>query len=59
MILAKTSHGPLSYLAIIDLGSTEQGVQRVVAWEQETSEVDKELASDVEEDQEAIETEEA
>jgi hypothetical protein len=48
-----------SYLSVVDLGSGEQSVQRVVTGDDESSNVDKELASDVEEDEEEIEASEA
>lgn len=39
-----------TYLGIVSLACTEQGVQRVVSWDNEACEVDKKFASDVEED---------
>jgi hypothetical protein len=44
-----------TYLSVIDLASGEQGVQGVVAGDDESSNVDKELASNVEEDEEEVE----
>ena len=41
-------------LSVINLAGAEQGVQRVVAGDDEASNVDKELASNVEEDEEEI-----
>lgn len=43
-------------LCIIDLAGAEQGFQRIVAREDETSKIDKEFAANVEEDQEEVET---
>lgn len=48
-----------TYLCIIGFATAEQGFQRVVSGEQETSEVDEELASNVEENEEEVETEKA
>jgi hypothetical protein len=44
-----------TYLSVIDLAGGEQSVQRVVAGDDESSNVDKELASNVEEDEEEVE----
>jgi hypothetical protein len=44
-----------TYLSVIDLASGEQSVQGVVAGDDESSNVDKELASNVEEDEEEVE----
>ena len=45
----------LTNLCVINLAGAEQGVQRVVAGDDEASNVDKELASNVEEDEEEVE----
>jgi hypothetical protein len=44
-----------TYLSVIDLAGGEQSVQGVVAGDDESSNVDKELASNVEEDEEEVE----
>jgi len=46
-------------LSIIHLATAEQRFERVVSRENETSEVDEKLASDVEEDEEEVESDEA
>jgi hypothetical protein len=43
-------------LCVIDLAGTEQGLQGVVSRNDEAGEVDEELAADVEEDEEKVET---
>jgi hypothetical protein len=45
-----------TYLCVIDLAGAEQSVQRVVAGNDESGNVDEELASNVEEDEEEVET---
>jgi hypothetical protein len=44
----------LTNLSVINLAGAEQGVQRVVAGDDKASNVDKELASNVEEDEEEV-----
>jgi len=46
-------------LSIIDLAGAEQGVQRVVAGDEESSDVNEESTGNVEEDQEEVESTEA
>ena len=46
-------------MSIIDLVTAEQCFKRVVSGNDETGKVDEELASDVEEDEEKVETDEA
>lgn len=48
-----------THLSIICLARGEQGIERVVARNQETGKVDEELASDVEEDEEGVDTDQA
>jgi len=43
-------------LSIIHLACAEQCVKRIVSWDDEAGKVDQELASNVEEDQEAVDT---
>jgi len=43
-----------THLSVIGLGGAEQGVQRIVTRDDETGDVDQELASDVEEDEEEV-----
>ena len=43
-----------THLCVIDLAGAEQRVQRVVAGDDKASNVDKELASNVEEDEEEV-----
>jgi hypothetical protein len=43
-----------AYLSVVDLAGGEEGIQRVVAGNNESSNVDKELASDVEKDEEEV-----
>lgn len=43
-----------TYLSVINLGGGEESVQRVVAGEREANNIDEELASDVEEDEEEV-----
>jgi len=45
-----------SYLGVIRSARSEEGLERVVTGKEETSEVDKELASDVEENKEEVNT---
>lgn len=47
-----------TYLSVIGGTSSKQGMKRVVAWDEETSKVDQELASDVEEDEEEVDANE-
>lgn len=49
----------VTHLCIINLARAEQRVQRVITWDQKSGEVDKEFASDVEEDEEEVETKQA
>lgn len=49
----------VSYLGVIRGTRREEGLERVVTGEEETSEVDEEFASDVEEDEEEVDTDEA
>jgi hypothetical protein len=46
-------------LGVVDLAGTEQGVERVVAGDDESSNVDEKLAGNVEENQEEVEADEA
>ena len=46
-------------LSIICLARAEQSFQRVVAWNKEACEVDKELARDIKKDQEEVDSDEA
>jgi hypothetical protein len=49
------NRGPrTTYLGVIDLAGAEEGVQRVVAGNDEASNVDEELAGDVEKDEEEV-----
>jgi hypothetical protein len=43
-----------TYLSIISFGNGEEGIQRVVRGQNKPSNVDKELASDIEEDEEEV-----
>jgi len=43
-----------SYLSIIDLACAEQSIQRVIPWDDKSSDVDQELASNVEEYEEEV-----
>lgn len=43
-----------TYLSVVDLAGAEQGVQRVVAGDDEPSNVDEELAGNVEKDEEEV-----
>lgn len=45
-----------THLCVIDLAGAEQRVQRVVAGDDKSSNVDEEFASNVEEDQEEVKT---
>lgn len=47
-----------TYLSVIGSTGSKQGMKRVVAWDEETSKVDQELASDVEEDEEEVDANE-
>lgn len=54
---ARKYAGPASWLtnlSVINLAGAKQGVQRVVAGDDKASNVDKELASNVEEDEEEV-----
>ena len=51
--------GPTAYLGVVGLASAEEGIQGVVAWNNEASEVHKELSADVEEDEEKVNSHEA
>ena len=44
-----------THLGVIDLAGTEQGVERIIAGDDETGNIDQELACDVEEDEEEVE----
>jgi hypothetical protein len=46
-------------LGVINLGGTEQCLQRVVSRNHESSKVDEEFAADVKEDKEEVETDQA
>ena len=48
-----------AYLSIIDLARTEQSFQRIVSWDEEPGKVDKKFASNVKEDQEKVDADEA
>jgi hypothetical protein len=49
------NRGPrTTYLSVVDLAGAEEGVQRVVARDNEAGNVDEELAGDVEEDEEEV-----
>lgn len=48
-----------AYLGIIDLARTEQSFQRIVSWDEEAGKIHKEFASDVKEDQEKVDADEA
>jgi hypothetical protein len=48
----------LTNLGVINLAGAEQGVQRVVAGDDEASNVDKKLASNVKEDEEEVQASE-
>ena len=48
-----------TYLSIINLASTEECIERVVSGYQEASKVDQKGTSNVEEDQECVESKEA
>lgn len=43
-----------SYLSVIDLACAEQSIQRVIPWDDKPSNVDEELASNVEEYEEEV-----
>ena len=47
-----------TYLSIIGLAGREQSVHGIVSGEQEASKVDEELAGDVEEDEEEVDSDE-
>lgn len=51
MMLGKTNSQPLG---IIDLAGAEQGIQRVISWNDEASKVRQQPASDVEKDEEEV-----
>lgn len=44
-----------TYVGVIGLARGEQSLERVVSWDDETSQVDEELSGNVEEDQEEVE----
>lgn len=46
-------------MSIVSLACTEQGIQRVVSWDNEACKVDKEFASDIKEDQEEVDADNA
>jgi hypothetical protein len=48
-----------AYLSIVSLAGAEQSFQRVISRNDEAGEVDEELASDVEEDEEEVQGEKA
>ena len=48
-----------THLGIIGFACTEQSFQGIIAWDEEPSKVHKELASDVEEDKEKVDADEA
>jgi len=50
----RKDHPVCEPLRIIDLAHAEQGLERVIPWDQESGEVHKELAANVEEDEEEI-----
>lgn len=58
MLQIETRHGGprTSYLSVIRGTRSEKRLERVVAGEKETGEVDEELASDVEEDKEEVDS---
>lgn len=58
MLQIEARHGSprTSYLSVIRGTRGEEGLERVVAGEKETGEVDEELASDVEEDKEEVDS---
>ena len=43
-----------TYLCIIDLAGTEKRIERIISWDQETGEVDKEGAGDIEKDEKEV-----
>ena len=47
-----------AYLSVIHLAGAEQSLQRVITWNDESSKVREELASDVEEDEEEVDADE-
>lgn len=47
------------YLSVINLAGTEKCFHRKVSWNRESRKVHKELASDIEEDQEEVDSDEA
>lgn len=53
------SRAEKTYLGVIDLAGAEEGGQRVVAGDDEAGNVDEELAGDVEEDEEKVQSAEA
>lgn len=48
-----------AYLGIINLARTEQGFQGIISWDEEPGKVYKKLASNVEEDKEKVDADEA
>lgn len=53
------TEGIETYLGVIRGTRREEGLEGVVTWEEETGEVDEELASDVEEDKEEVNSNQA
>lgn len=51
--------GRNAYLGIIDLARTEQSFHRIVSWDEEAGKIHKEFASDIKEDQEKVDADEA
>lgn len=47
------------YLGIINCTCTEQSLQGIVSWDEEPGKVHKELASDIEEDEEKVDADKA
>ena len=48
-----------AYLGIIDLARTEQSFQGIVSWDEEPGKIHEEFASDVKENQEKVDADEA
>lgn len=46
-------------MSIVNLACAEQGIQRVVPWDDESGDVDEELASNVEEYEEEVDSSES
>ncbi len=47
-----------TYLGIISFACTEQSLQGIISWDEESGKVDEEVASDVEEDKEKVDADE-